>query len=371
LFFSFLFFIASFSRSKLIFNSLFLITGVFYVLNFGFGYDWMNYYDSYLNINTPGYDFFFYEPGYLWCMSLFSYFGVDFQIFYGLTVLFIYFSVYKFCIKTKSPAIAFFTLFCFLGFYVFSEGIRQGVAFSICLFALNALRSNLRLRAIVIISVASLFHASSLFTFLYFILLNPGQKSFYRFTITSTTFVALFLFFLYNPSYLSFIPVVGPKFAIYSSMYAWADGGFVDWLLKSRVFFLYIFFLLMLFLFQILQKKNRIYSAISVVYFLTLSRMTPVLLRFGYYLPPVLVLSMDNYLDSKGRDGHFSLFKLAYLSILLIISTMPFWDYTYMKGADYHVNILSSKADIESVINIKCNILNRNEINGVIRRCMW
>ena len=46
-------------------------------------------------------------------MSLFSYFGVDFQIFYGLTVLFIYFSVYKFCIKTKSPVIAFFTLFVF------------------------------------------------------------------------------------------------------------------------------------------------------------------------------------------------------------------------------------------------------------------
>ncbi|MEF9674801.1 EpsG family protein [Pectobacterium aroidearum] len=365
-----LLYIISFFRSRVLFNVSILIVGVYLSVTFGYGYDWMNYYDSYLNLNTVGYEHFFYEPGYLLCMKFFDYIGFDFQFFYAITISFIYFSLYLFCRKMRSPSIAFFTLFSFLGFYIFAEGIRQGVAFAICLFALGKALDGKKKSSIILISIAILFHVSSVFCFLYFFIINQNKNSVYKFSLISTVFVFSFLFFIYNPDYLSFIPVVGPKFAIYSQIYAWEGGGFFSWLMQSRVFFLYVFFLIVLFVFIIQDKNAKIYNSISVMYFLTLSRMTPILLRFGFYLPPALVIAMDKYLSEKGRGKNISLFKLVYLSLILLISTMPFWDYTYMKGAEFNLNIFSSKQYIESTINNKCSVLNRIEINGVIRRCM-
>lgn len=360
----------SFFKSRILFSMSIIMVGGYLSITFGYGYDWMNYYDSYLNLDAVGYEHFFYEPGYLLCMKIFNYIGFNFQFFYAISISFIYFSVYLFCRKMNSPSIAFFTLFSFLGFYIFAEGIRQGVAFAICLFALSKALDGKKKASVILISISILFHVSSVFCFLYFFLINSNKKSVYKFSLISTIFVFSFLFFIYNPNYLSFVPVVGSKFAIYSQMYAWESGGFFAWLMQSRVFFLYVFFLIVLFVFIIQDKKAKIYNSISVMYFLTLSRMTPILLRFGFYLPPALVIAMDGYLSEKGSGRNFSLFKFIYLSLILLISTMPFWDYTYMKGAEFNLSIFSSKQYIESTINKKCTVLNRIEINGVIRRCM-
>ncbi|MEH3352122.1 hypothetical protein, partial [Klebsiella variicola] len=117
------------------------------------------------------------------------------------------------------------------------------------------------------------------------------------------------------------------------------------------------------------ERNVNVNGAMGGVLFLCLTRMTPVLLRFGYFMIPAIVYLMDDYLYKSGRRLKTKLLKFCYLTLVLIISTVPFVNPIYMKGSVPSLTILSSTADINSVIIYKCGILNKDNDNAVIRKC--
>lgn len=364
-----LLYITALIEYKIFFKLSYIFTALFFCFTFGYGYDWMNYLDSYENIMIPGYNHFFYEPSYLLIMRFFSWLGISFGVFWGVSLSFIYFSVYRFCNRLKASSAAFFVMFSFIGYYIFSENIRQGIAVAICLFAITPYLHGARWKAYLIVFFAATFHVTS-FLFLVALLLLQGSKRKNKyFIICSFTFISFFLFFLYNPGVLSFIPVVGDKFRIYNQEYAWENGGFILWLLTSRVFVVYLFLLLVIYLMYRKKHDIRINAAMGGVLFLCLTRMTPILLRFGYYMVPVLVYLMDDYLYRSGRGSRVNMLKFSYLTLILVISIVPFVNPVYMKGSVPSLTIFSSKVEIDSDIVYKCSVLNKNEYNGVIRKC--
>ncbi|HBR3403221.1 TPA: EpsG family protein, partial [Klebsiella pneumoniae] len=106
----------TFIESKRLFQLSIIIVGLYYSLTFAYGYDWMNYYDTYLDVQNGYYNSFFIEPGYLILMRLSVFLGMDFPIFNSIVTALMYIMVYSFCIRLKSPNLAFFTIFCFLSF---------------------------------------------------------------------------------------------------------------------------------------------------------------------------------------------------------------------------------------------------------------
>ncbi|HEC2555559.1 TPA: EpsG family protein [Raoultella ornithinolytica] len=356
-------------ESRFFFKISYFLVALFFCVTYGYGYDWINYLDSYENIMNPNYSHFFYEPSYLLIMKLFSWLGVPFSIFWAISLSFIYLSVYIFCNNLKASSAGFFIIFSFIGYYIFSENIRQGIAVSICLFSISPYIHGNRCKAFFIILLATTFHITSFLFLVTFLLLQANRKKNKYFIFCSFIFVSLFLFFLYNPSILRFMPGVGEKFYLYNQAYAWENGGFILWLLTSRVFIIYIF---LLFIMNLIYRKEynvKINSAMGGVLFLCLTRMTPILLRFGYFMIPAIVYLMDEYLYKSGRLLKTKLLKFSYLTLVLVISIVPFVNPIYMKGSVPSLTIFSSVTDVSSVIIYKCGILNKDEDNAVIRKC--
>ncbi|HBT3065707.1 TPA: EpsG family protein [Klebsiella aerogenes] len=356
-------------ENKLFFKVSYLVVTFFFCVTYGYGYDWMNYLDSYENIMDPSYSHFFYEPSYLFIMRFFSWLGAPFSLFWAVSVSFIYLSVYIFCNKLKASSAGFFVIFSFVGYYIFSENIRQGIAVAICLFAIVPYINGNRRKSFLIILLATTFHVTSCLFLVALLLLQGSRKKIRYFILYSSGFILLFLFFLYNPSVLRFVPGVGEKFFLYNQAYAWENGGFILWLLTSRVFIVYVFLLVIMKLISRRERNVNINGAIGGVIFLCLTRMTPILLRFGYFMIPVIVYLMDEYIYKSGRLLKTKLLKFSYLTLVLVISIVPFVNPVYMKGSTPSLTILSSNADVNSEIIYKCGILNKNEDNAVIRKC--
>lgn len=155
-------FIFSFFNSKLVFKVSIFLTFLYCSLTFGRGYDWINYYDYYNSI-AKGYDTMPFEPGYYYVMVLFSYFNAPFSVLTFFTTVFFFIVIYKFCIETKNPSLNFFTIFAFMGFFMFSEQIRQGVAVCIIMLAIPYFERNEKWKASIFIALAMLFHVSAIF----------------------------------------------------------------------------------------------------------------------------------------------------------------------------------------------------------------
>lgn len=366
---SFFLYLCALIENKKLFNVSFFLVVIFYCFTLCYGYDWMNYLDSYENINNPDYIHFFYEPAYLLIMKVFNLMGVPFLILWSMSVFFIYYSVYLFCKKMKAPSSAFFVIFSCLGYVIFSETIRQGIALCICLYSIGPYLKGNKKTAIFLVLLASSFHFTALLFFFTLMLTEYNVKKNRKFILYSCLFVFMFLFFIYNPSLLQFIPGIGNKFYMYSQAYAWDNGGFIMWLLTSRVFILYLVLLLVLFSMLQKSKDHKIKSTISSVFFLCLTRMTPVLIRFGCYMIPVLVFSMDDYLSKYGKGMKTKVLKLSFLTIVFIISIIPFVNPIYMSGSIPDITIFSSNYDMQQSIDEKCGILNKDETNAVIRKC--
>lgn len=339
-----------------------------------YGFDWINYYSSFQNISHGYSDSFFFEPMMKWIMMLVSYFGLSFTYFYFFASIIIYSCLYYFCCRLKLPSLGFFTIFSFMGFYLFSEGVRQGVAMAIILCALvNLIRGEKRI-FYILVAIASLAHISAIFSLAYPLYTKVTKKSFKKVTIALVSIFTLLLVLLNFPSVVAVIPFVGQKFAAYSTYFI-PQEGFVDYLLKGRILLIYLF--MYVFVFYLLRFKvndgyemNSLYSSLSSCFILCATRISPVLIRFGFFPIPVIVLNMDDYFSGKGVLGKTKLYKALYLLILLLMSSSyVYFNELYKKSSETNLSIFSSQSDINREIARKCDILNKNDSNSVIGKC--
>ncbi|WP_368843460.1 EpsG family protein [Klebsiella quasipneumoniae] len=364
--FSFFLFLMAIVEKRFFFNISIFITGLYFSCTYGYGYDWINYRETYIWLDSGNYDKFFIEPGITLAMSAFKFFGLPFEAFIFSCSAFMYYSTYRFCRDLKNPNLAFFTIFSFLGFFLFSEWIRQGLAIAIVMLGMCKLRLGGRGLFFICAVIASFFHISAICTLVYFVINKNTKRSMYLSITTGSALLFFLLFSLYNPVVFSIIPIIGDKISAYAKLMSETSIDPIMFIVTSRIVYIYI---LLFVVFFFLRKRGDIYGAVSSSFFLLISRMSPVLIRIGYLFVPAFVQSVDDYMEKKGRGLKTKLQKLIYILIILMISTIPYFS-SYMSSAmQLGVSILSDNKEIQRSIYEKCAIINMESDTHTIFTC--
>ncbi|WP_404647319.1 EpsG family protein, partial [Raoultella ornithinolytica] len=194
--------------------------------------------DIYDHIGVQSYFVFFNEPLYHLLMQVSYYAGLSFSTFCALITSFIYFSVYIFCRNLKNPTLAFFTLFSFLGLYIFTEWIRQGLAIAFILLGMAA-NKNKKI-SFVMLSLAVLTHFAAVVAIITPYLIRSGNGNTKKTLLLTTLFMSIAIYFIYNPEVLSAIPLLGDKIAGYSQALLDSDVDFLTFILSSKVILGYL-----------------------------------------------------------------------------------------------------------------------------------
>ncbi|WEJ92059.1 MAG: EpsG family protein [Klebsiella huaxiensis] len=351
--------------------SLILIAACF-ILSFGRSYDWINYYDVYININDYGIVNLPFEPGLFWVMKVFDSVGLPFSILNGCMELFIFYSVYQFCKNKENKSLSLFILFAIMGNTLLTEQIRQGLAFAIILRFYYLFEEKKNLKSCLVILIAMLFHMSAVICFLFFPLNKKhGMPSIIKFSIYCVAFLIVSYFLWLKPDLVSSIGILYGKLVDYKNSYT---EGFVSWsnLYESKVLILYLAILTLTFIIR-RKKKNTcgvgIDSSIKALIFMSLTKITVFFGRFQYFMLPIFISGIDKYFTSSS-PRRISFYKILLLVILYFISLTPFWSNTYVHSMNDPVYLFSSKSDISSTINRRCAALHAyDKTNNAIIRC--
>ncbi|MDF7670363.1 EpsG family protein [Orbaceae bacterium ESL0721] len=366
----FLLFFLSFTNNKRILKLTFLLVGAIFCLTFGYGYDWINYYDIYRNITLERYIEMPFEPGYYLMMQFASKLGMSFAFMHILTTSVIFFLVYKFCSRMKNPLLSFYAIFCFMGFFLFLEQIRQGLAIGMIMLAFLFLEQDKKKYCIFFLSIAISFHLSALVGFLYFFVSNRKNKPLgvVNYILISSLLFFSVLFVFFNPDYISFIPFLSNKIFLYGLM----ESSTVNSLfVKSSM----IYLCLILFawrIYAITKRKKEGYekvekSLISAI-FLYQTKIAFLFQRIQYYVVPVFINGLDDFFY---RRKIFSIYRLCYVMMLLIIAFMPMRLVIYQKSIFDPIFVFSSQQVIDKTINKRCaDLLSNDEENFIIKECL-
>lgn len=112
-----------------------------------------------------------FEKGYLLFVWLFSHLLPEGQFVFVLSAIIFTIAVCRYIyINSEDPELSFVMYIC-LGLYTFmAQGLRQSIAMSICLFAIELIKKRKFVLFVVLILFATTFHSSSIvFLFMYFI----------------------------------------------------------------------------------------------------------------------------------------------------------------------------------------------------------
>lgn len=138
------------------------------------------------------------EPGYLVYVKLVSLLTDDYTIYFLINAIVIFGSLMRFARKyTKNPSLFFF-LYMVLGTYSFAlTGLRQSLAMSVCLWALDFVKKKKFIRFVLTVFFASLFHKSAwIFIMIYpFAKLKKTDAVVAAYVITATVLFVGFAFF--------------------------------------------------------------------------------------------------------------------------------------------------------------------------------
>lgn len=111
------------------------------------------------------------EKGYLLFAWSFSQIFPKYQALLIISGIFFAFSICSFLKKNcKNPMLGLLIFNCFGLFNFLVQGLRQGIAMCICLFAIEFYKKNKPIRFVIVVFIASLFHASAwIFLIVYFL----------------------------------------------------------------------------------------------------------------------------------------------------------------------------------------------------------
>lgn len=351
---SFFLMIFSLSDKRFIFFLSFPIVAIYFAMHFGYGFDWINYFNAYdvvryQEIPTT-------EPGLFYTMKVFDYYNFSFGQMMFFIGIFNYFCLYRFCKKFKNPMFAFFCSFSFFAFYMYEEQIRQGIALSIILLGLS--KHDVKSKRIYLyIIAAAFFHVSSLFFIICRALIPATYKGYKRNIIIMTVVVFSLLVIFTTPSLVSFIPYIGLKVADYSSSYASSWSDFILLFALSKYTYLYLFSIVVTFLCYKEKNDTKILSSVMSLYFLMLSKITPFLLRFGYYFVPGLIQGLDDYFHEKKKSGSIFLKKTLIHFIILLISSATMWNPALFKATQTPLVFTDSRNAVAKEMASKCVIV--------------
>ena len=111
------------------------------------------------------------ESGYLFCVWVLSHIFKDSQMLLVLSAIFFTVSICRFVYYNCKDVVFPFLVFNCLGLFIFIiQGLRQGIAMCICLWAFEKIKKNQHFKFIVLVLIAMLFHASAIVFFAIYIL---------------------------------------------------------------------------------------------------------------------------------------------------------------------------------------------------------
>jgi len=359
---SFISMIFSLTKSKVVFRFIFFVIATLYVFTFAYGYDWIFYYNIYensLNIVIPPF-----EPGMFYLMKTFKYLGLSFPVFIFLINLFIFYGLYLFCNNLKNSTFALFCLISFYSFYMYSEQVRQGIALTIILISITKYDIRSR-KSFFMALLACSFHVSAIFYILYS-LITKNESKLKRNIILLTMLVFSVIFIFVNPTVISFIPYVGEKIYGYSVAYSATETSFYQIITNSRLAIIYLLLTVLFYLSYRKRIDSSMSNAVLASHFLFLSKLTPFLIRFGYYAIPFMVYGLDSFISDNSNKKKISIYILPIMLCIFSISTIPMWNENYLISTRTNLNVLSNKTDITKEIKLKCNQLYKTGYGTVI-----
>lgn len=340
-------------RTKVLFDFIIIsFTMLFVCFGYMTGTDWRNYEPSYqwINFDTFISSIAFWEPGYLFLVSLFHVLDIDFWPFLISIKIVTFLSFCRF-FKKYGKQKFFLIMTFFLSFYGYffwiDNPLRNLCAFTIFLFAIDAICNKKKKKFFLITVLACLFHYSSIILLPMYWILHSKLKTgsiVIIYLIVTIIFLNANLMFKIIDLLFGWFPIIQAKLSEYSSS--------TDGKIFSLGYVLHnIFFILILLSrnkIESLQYGNVIFiGAVSYIFIFRLGLTFTVFMRFAMFFAALYSLAIIHILDNLKIES-----KKIYLTYLLIISMLSCYnsiskDYRYVPYSNYLEYIFKPKPSFE------------------------
>lgn len=277
-----------------------------------------------------------YEHGYIWLNRFLRSFTDNSQILFIVYSLFVYFSIGRFISKySKNKWLSVFMLLAY-GFFSSSFTlVRQGITLGILLFSFDYIISGRKLKFLILIILASLFHSTSLlFIFAYLArYIRPSVKKFVISILIGLVALSIFSFLLDSMFKLF------PMYEHYKSRSYIGDAGI------ANLFYIIISSLILVYSYLVLYKregKSIVSSAeikidntamilvmFAIVIYI-LSMKANIMDRIGIYYNIYSIILLPNAINALNNYNRFYIQPLAiiffYLYTMTILMFRPEWN---------------------------------------------
>lgn len=368
-------------RTFSLFVVLFL-TFVFIGFSYPAGGDWIGYFNNYnCQINKICYSSFtLFEPGYQLLVNIAGHLG--FFAIIITTALINVFLLYKFSKNFNHSALIILMIMCLFLWGMFTEAIRQGIAFCIILYAVSLLHKGSIYKYLLMVLLASLFHITAIICLTF--VLPYVNKLFSRITILLLISFGVTFFIIPTQILqyvLPFLPA-GSNTSIKLDFYLNSDA-YRPQISVGLGLILDIVLLVVIYISNKRIKKYQLYTeyrfylatllgvGVYITFAMLVGRMMPVLTRVGWYgFPMVLMLIYVNIGESIFYKAYSTQrrkkINAVVIFILFYFLLQPLRPFTYEHsryGIIHQKTIFqkSSELDDKSLIRSsyeKCSIYN-------------
>lgn len=322
-----------------------LLTFLFIGFSYPAGQDWIGYFNNYnCQINNVCYsNFILFEPGYQLIVNTVGHLG-----YIAITVTIAVINIvllWVFAKNFQNSALVILMLMCLFLWGMFTEAIRQGLAFCIILYAIPFLYKNNIYKYIALVILASLFHITAIISIIFVL---PYVSKFFSRLAIITSIIFGIVFFIFPTKILEYIIIYLPadsntnlKLDFYLNSEAYSPGISIGLGLILDIILLFI-----LFISNRRIKKYQLYNsyrfylvtllglAVYITFSVIIGRIMPVLTRVGWYgFPMVLILVYTNIGWSTFYSSYRKIVKskldLITLSIVIYFAIQPLRPFSY------------------------------------------
>ncbi len=289
------------------------------------GSDTENYYRLYHTLNTVLKDTSDIEIGYVYLVRFLNMFSDDPQTLFKFQGILVGISHYYFIAKnTKTVRDAYTGILAFLAFNLFSfhlSGVRQSIAMCICLYAYEAIKKKKIIRFLLLVYIATLFHASAMFFIPAYFVAHMKDNNAQIFSIIFTFFGIFFM-----EKIMAFFSLINDRFAKYGVEDA--NNGYIFFAVVTVILIFDIVFR------KTIEKKGEHDPVQSKINYIStgmwLMRLfTRVVERISlFYMPATMLTLVHTSASAQGEDDKqiYTIILSALLIILFLyrIRTIPY-----------------------------------------------
>lgn len=330
--------------------SIYIFLAVFLCCGYFCGSDWRQYEPMYYNIDFGNLFYgYFSEPGYYIYMIIFRYFDIDFWHFSIFTKLICFILIFllikKYLVKNTLLGLMYFIPW--YGFFLFIDcPMRNLIAISISLLAINSIISKKPIHFFLIILLAATFHTSAVFLAIcYFFVRKKVSTKCYvvLFILTNIIFASRELFIDIISFLFGGIPYVSAKI----ESYIIGESQYAEGRVLSLGMIIHILFFLLLITKRsfVEQSKNGVVIFNFAILYLLLYRLSTtieIFARFQLYTSPffcIAIILLTHAFVCKVR-----LYYVTYLLLVASIGTVKiFADYRYIPYSNYIPYFITDK----------------------------